>query len=300
MILQPSSNSALARQHAILDALPVAAFLEQAGQIVYANAAARHGAGWPADSPAEGAAALPRALSLLPGLVDAKDKLTPDRPAGYFQSELLLPGREPRRVEGTCRSLSAGSDESVIVLFPEGSQTTPMPQTVAELLVSIPEALSIVRDDKVLFINPAFTRLFGYTATEAVGADVIELLVPPSRKHESDLLRQTVTEQGRALIETVRRTKSGELLDVSMLAGPLMVNGAVAGLVVNYRDIGERKRAEDKMHFDALHDPLTGLANRSLFQDRLSLALSRRERLRGQTCGVLFLDMNGGDQLRHQ
>ena len=121
---------------------------------------------------------------------------------------------------------------------------------------------------------------------------MIELLVPPSRRHESDLVRQSVAEQGRALIETVRRTKAGELMDVSMLAGPLIVNGVAEGLVVNYRDIGERKRAEDKMHFDALHDPLTGLANRTLFQDRLALALSRRERLRGQTCGVLFLDMD--------
>lgn len=288
----PSSNSDRAQQQAILDALPMAVFLERNDRILYANAAARLSVGWPEETPSEGAPSLPLVVNLLPGLADAKDKVTLGKPQGYFRSELLPAMAGLRRVEGTYRRLAAGSDEAVIVLFPEGGEAAPMPQSVEELLLSIPEALSIVRDDKVLFVNPAFSRLFGYTAEEAEGANIIDLIVPATRRHESDLVPQTVAEQGRALIETVRKTKAGELLDVSMLAGPLIVNGAAAGLVVNYRDIGERKRAEDKMHFDALHDPLTGLANRSLFQDRLALALSRRERLRGQTCGVLFLDMD--------
>ncbi len=74
--------------------------------------------------------------------------------------------------------------------------------------------------------------------------------------------------------------------------GPLVVNGKQDGYVFAFRDIGERKRTEAKLQHDALHDALTGLPNRALFLDRLSLAFSRRSRSRGQNCGVLFLDLD--------
>ena len=83
--LLPLSNSVLAQQQAILDALPVAAFLERRGRIFYANAVARDLVGWPTDMLADCAAELPLTLSLLSGLADAKDKAAQDRPAGFFQ-----------------------------------------------------------------------------------------------------------------------------------------------------------------------------------------------------------------------
>jgi diguanylate cyclase (GGDEF)-like protein len=57
----------------------------------------------------------------------------------------------------------------------------------------------------------------------------------------------------------------------------------------------ERLRGEDRMRHDALHDPLTGLANRTLLRDRLDHALAQSEREAGQT-GVLFLDL---DNFKH-
>jgi diguanylate cyclase (GGDEF)-like protein len=64
------------------------------------------------------------------------------------------------------------------------------------------------------------------------------------------------------------------------------------GYVFTYRDIGERKETEAKLQHDAMHDVLTGLPNRALFLDRLTLALTRRLRRRDQSCGVLFLDLD--------
>jgi len=71
-----------------------------------------------------------------------------------------------------------------------------------------------------------------------------------------------------------------------------MVNGSKAGYVISYRDVGERKRLEARLQHDALHDALTGLPNRALFLDRLSVAFTRRSRSRGLNCGVLFLDLD--------
>jgi diguanylate cyclase (GGDEF)-like protein len=61
----------------------------------------------------------------------------------------------------------------------------------------------------------------------------------------------------------------------------------------------ERLRDEDQMRYDALHDPLTGLANRTLLYDRLRHALAQSEREHGQT-GVLFLDLDNFKQINDE
>jgi diguanylate cyclase (GGDEF)-like protein len=57
-------------------------------------------------------------------------------------------------------------------------------------------------------------------------------------------------------------------------------------------DITNRKFAEDKLIYDAFHDALTGLANRALFLDRLSLAIERAKRREDYLFAVLFLDLD--------
>jgi diguanylate cyclase (GGDEF)-like protein len=66
---------------------------------------------------------------------------------------------------------------------------------------------------------------------------------------------------------------------------------AEGGAVVTHNDITGRKRAEMKLAHQALHDPLTGLPNRTLFLDRLSLGLARMQRSQAAVA-VLFLDLD--------
>ena len=119
-----------------------------------------------------------------------------------------------------------------------------------------------------------------------------ELIVPETRLNEHAMLEKAVDDIGRATVETVRANKSGEFVDVSLLCAPLLVDGARVGYVYTFRDIGERKQTEERLQHDAMHDVLTGLANRAVFIDRLGVSMARRLRHPEQGCGVLFLDLD--------
>jgi len=171
-------------------------------------------------------------------------------------------------------------------------------ESLAEsVLSSLAEAVAIVRADHVQYINPAFTRLFGYSIEELGGEFLSEIMIPDTLRQEKARVEASLERHGSAALETVRIRKSGEPLDVALMATPLMVDGKRQGIVLSYRDIGERKRVEARLQHDAMHDPLTGLANRALFLDRLTQALARRTRWREQNCGVLFLDLDGFKQI---
>jgi GGDEF domain-containing protein len=72
----------------------------------------------------------------------------------------------------------------------------------------------------------------------------------------------------------------------------LMDEPTVRGVVVNTRDITERKSLEAQLVHQAFHDPLTGLANRALFLDRVTHALDVTSRYGRQPVAVLFLDLD--------
>ena len=287
--LPESSDSA--QQQAILDALPVLVFLERGGKVVYANAEARQMLGvaevsW-VERPVEDVL-----WGLFPGKFESHTPVDGALRSSSFHA--TLPGRDGRLlpVVGTYGILSASLREAVIVAHLDDRDRAPKSRLMEDVLSSLPESVVILHDKHVLYTNPAFTRMFGYSADEVSGADLEGLIVPETRQHENGMLEKTVAQHGHAMIETTRLNKKGELLDVALAAAPLHVNGTRIGLVLSYRDIGERKQVEAKLQHDAMHDTLTGLPNRALFLDRLTLALTRRIRRRDQSCGVMFLDLD--------
>jgi Amt family ammonium transporter len=287
--LPENANSAVQRE--ILDALPVLVFLERAGRIVFANAEARQMLGY-AESDW-----IPRAMEevlwgLFPGTAEPQTLLTGTLRGSPFHATMPVKNGRLQPVEGTYSITNAELREAVIVAHPGGRARAPKTRLMEDVLASIPEAVAIERCEHVLYTNPAFTRMFGYLAEEAAGESLRDLIVPETRMNEYASLVKRVDNQGRALVETVRRSKKGELVDVSLQVAPLQVDGSQVGYVFTFRDIRERKETEAKLQHDAMHDVLTGLPNRALFLDRVNLGLSRRARRPDRTCGVLSLDMD--------
>ena len=286
-----SKNANPDAQREVLDGLPVLVFLEREGKILFANAEARRTLGSP-----EGEWT-PRPVEevlwgLSAGTAEPQTVLKgTDR--GYpFHATLPDKGGRLVPIEGTYSILHPELREAVIVAHPSERERAPRSRLMEDVLSSLPEAVAIEHQNHVLYANPAFTRMFGYTAEEAIGGSLRELIMPETRLNENASLLKAVDDFGFAKAETVRTNKAGELVDVSLQMAPLLVDGARVGYVFTFRDIGEHKETEKKLEHDAMHDVLTGLPNRALFLDHVNMSLGRRLRDAGQGCGVLYVDLD--------
>jgi Amt family ammonium transporter len=250
MNLSLPQNPSLAGQRAVLDALPVLIFLERAGRIMFANAAARQTLGLTEAEWSE-CAVEDVVWGLHAGIAEPQTSLTGTQSGRPFHATLPAKDGHLVSIEGTYSVLDSELRSAVIVAHPRKREQERQPKLIEDVLSSIPEALVIVHSSRVLYTNPSFTRMFGYSADEASGGDLWERLVPESRVHEQAMLEKAVDLHGRARIETVRLNKDGELLDVAILAGPLQVEGASVGYVLSYREIGAGKQAEARLQDSA-------------------------------------------------
>jgi diguanylate cyclase (GGDEF)-like protein len=87
------------------------------------------------------------------------------------------------------------------------------------------------------------------------------------------------------------RHKDGAWRIVEAVGGLITGSSGAVSLVINCREITQRKQAEETIRHLAYHDSLTGLPNRALLEDRLAIALARAKRS-GQTLAVIFLDLD--------
>ncbi|GBC63130.1 GGDEF domain-containing protein [Desulfonema ishimotonii] len=116
----------------------------------------------------------------------------------------------------------------------------------AEAFINIaPEAIVILdTEDRVIRINHEFTKLFGYTPEEAVGEHLNNLIIPDALKDKANALNHRLKCGKRVETETLRQSKGGQLIDVSVLAAPVRLDDERLGIYAIYRDITKRKKAE--------------------------------------------------------
>jgi diguanylate cyclase (GGDEF)-like protein/PAS domain S-box-containing protein len=181
------------------------------------------------------------------------------------QNVRLLAETAARANEARFRSLVQNSSDVMVVIKPNGT---------------------------IRYVSPSVARVLRYDPAPLIGRVFVELLDPEDRERARGYLRDASESAGVSPpVEWRFRQPDGSSLHAEVIATNLLHDPTVRGIVLNTRDVSERKRLEQQLTHQAFHDPLTGLANRALFRDRVSHALARARR-QGEPISVLYLDLD--------
>jgi diguanylate cyclase (GGDEF)-like protein/PAS domain S-box-containing protein len=147
-------------------------------------------------------------------------------------------------------------------------------------------------DAKILSVNPAFERITGYSAAEALGKRPSMMQSGRQNAGYYDDMWRALREKGMWAGEIWNKRKDGSLYPEWLtISAARDARGQVTHYVGVFTDITDLKRSEEQLRHMAHHDPLTDLANRALLDDRLDHALRRAHR-EGRLLAVLFIDLD--------
>ncbi len=147
-------------------------------------------------------------------------------------------------------------------------------------------------DYPIEYVNPAFERITGFAASEVVGRSLESLQGNSQDQQNIEEIRAALREQreGHAMLRNYR--KDGSDYWNELFVAPVRDDrGAISHFVVAQYDISAVLRFEAELAFQAKHDTLTGLANRDLLRERLTLSIVNARRS-GTALWVVFVDLD--------
>jgi len=158
--------------------------------------------------------------------------------------------------------------------------------TVVEAAI---DGISILQEDKYLYVNRAYLNLFGYEqADELIGKSWRQLYSPDEiSRLEQDIMPQLTHNrawQGEAIATRKDGSTFAQGVSLTLTEDNLLISVC--------RNISDLKQAQALITHNALHDPLTKLPNRTLLLERLDLAIERAQRLERYCYAVLFVDLD--------
>ncbi|HEX8949446.1 MAG TPA: EAL domain-containing protein [Dissulfurispiraceae bacterium] len=144
---------------------------------------------------------------------------------------------------------------------------------------------------KLKMINPAFAEMHGYKVEELIGRPISDVFAPGEKANVPDMIRMA-DEKGYYSLESMNVRKDGAVfpaqLDINSVKDE---KGDIQYRIFNVQDIAERKKAEEKIKYQAYHDPLTDLANRAMLVIYLNLEIAQARREQ-KKLAVLFIDLD--------
>jgi PAS domain S-box-containing protein len=183
-----------------------------------------------------------------------------------------------------CRDVLQGDLHTLVRL---GNELEEQRAQLSELFARVPDAVVMVdRDSRITRVNPAFTKIFGYTAEEAIGQRVKDLITPHDLQEEVDSFLYRMDQTGDVFtVETVRRHKNGTRVPVSLICVPLSSNGSGTTGYVIYRDITETQRLQDEQR--RYHDIQLELAHANRIATLGQLSASIAHELNQPLTGII-------------
>jgi len=188
----------------------------------------------------------------------------------------VLIGRTRRRAAASARGMLRANERRMRSLVQNSTDVV--------LIVDPDSTVTYVTDsvERVLGSKPA--SLLGHRLTERLGEDARAQL-------EAALHRLAAPGHAASTAVWPIRHAGGHTLAIEATAANMLLEPSVAGLVITLRDVTERRALEEQLRHQAFHDPLTGLANRALFEDRVRHGLQRLARVPGEL-SILLIDLD--------
>lgn len=165
--------------------------------------------------------------------------------------------------------------------------------TILRIVENLDQGLMLTdAEQRILYANPAFTAITGYLPDEIIG-QTPRLL--SSGRHNAEFYRsmwQALQDDGNWFGEIWNRSKDGTLylqwIDIQAIHDE---QGRLTNYLATFTDVMRKRQQEDRLRFLALHDSLTGLANRILLTDRGRQAIFRADRTE-RSLAILFIDLD--------
>ena len=167
-------------------------------------------------------------------------------------------------------------------------------QRFRSLVQSSSDVVTVINGDgAITYQSPSIGRVLGHDSDGLLDTSYFDLVHLDDHVDLTTLIESSMQRQGTNVAAELRiRSGDGGWCHAEVLGTSLLDDAHVAGILLNARDVTERKALESQLSHQAFHDPLTNLANRALFADRLEHALKQAARRR-RPLAVLYFDLDG-------
>lgn len=148
-------------------------------------------------------------------------------------------------------------------------------------------------DRRITYVTDAALGLVGHSPDALVGQPIEALLPADERPRAVQMFSRSLSnDDGAGPTEWTLVKADGTTAFVEVSSTNLLEDPDVGGVVLTVRDVTRRRKMEARLRHQALHDALTGLPNRTLFEDRVTQALHRANR-QARLVTVMYLDVDG-------
>jgi diguanylate cyclase (GGDEF)-like protein/PAS domain S-box-containing protein len=216
-----------------------------------------------------------------------------------LREELRTSAAEPPKIFATRKFLLTDRSGRTVGVGGVSRDVTDEVQRTQELRLSelvfqhTADAIIIAdRDGRIVRVNPAFTRLTGFSL-EAIAGRSVAIMRPPGQSRDTFAeMRRVVAAKGHWTGEMVNRNAHGALFSSWLTVNTLHDDdGNISGYVAVQTDLSELRQAQSQIDRLAYYDLLTGLPNRALLLERAQQALWVAER-RNKAFALLFIDLD--------
>jgi diguanylate cyclase (GGDEF)-like protein/PAS domain S-box-containing protein len=210
----------------------------------------------------------------------------------------VLVAAGPAVADRAAREVLAALGTQVVLAFERAALTEELVRRQSEarfasLVQHSSDLITVLAPDAtVAYQSPAIERVLGWRPEEVVGRRIDELI----DQNEGSRLLRLIADGADApvasqTLECTLAHKDGTTRQFEVLFTNLTHDEHVGGIVLNSRDVSERKAFERQLAHQAFHDPVTGLPNRALFVERVRHAIARSRR-EARGLGIIFIDLD--------